>query len=84
MLHRLLLPLSQNTSKLVGEQLTRALESIPGVVVVFINPQTEMIYLVYRDEELLVEELDTVLKTLGFCTQPRLHSTNLKTHSLQV
>ena len=83
MLHRLLLPLSQNISKPAEKQLIRALESVPGVVMVLINTQTEMIYLAYRKEDLSIEKLDAVLKASGFREEPRSHSKNLKSDSLQ-
>ena len=83
MLHRLLLPLSQNISKPAEKQLIRALESIPGMVMVLINTQTEMIYLAYRKEDLSIEKLDSVLEASGFCEEPRSHNKNLKFGSLQ-
>ena len=83
MLHRLLLPLSQNISKPAEKQLIRALESVPGVVMVLINTQTEMIYLAYRKEDLSIEKLDAVLEASGFHEESRSHSKNLKFGSLQ-
>ena len=83
MLHRLLLPLSQNISKPAEKQLTRALESVPGVVMVLINTQTEMIYLAYRKEDLSIEKLDAVLEASEFREEPRSRSKNLKSDSLQ-
>ena len=84
MLHRLLLPLSQNISKPAEKQLIRALESIPGMVMVLINTQTEMIYLAYRKEDLSIEKLDSVLEASGFREEHRSHNENLKFGSLQV
>ncbi len=78
MLHRILIPLSPNTSKVTEEKLIAALGAIPGVIIALNNAQTEMIYVAYHQENTQLEQLNAVLHASGFTEIPRTHNSNFK------